>query len=165
MKQIGILIFTLSLTYCVSCTQQTEETEKNTSVESGLYFGDSINSTGAVESSTLVTAMGTKDSLPIKLSGKILDVCQKKGCWMEVDAGGGQTMRVSFKDYGFFVPKDAAGKIAVMDGFAKIDTISIEELKHYAEDAGKSKAEIEKITAPEIEISYEAYGVIIKEPK
>ena len=35
-------------------------------------------------------------------------------------------------------------------------------LKHYAEDAGKSQKEIDKITKPEYKISFIADGVIIK---
>ncbi|HEY4797831.1 MAG TPA: DUF4920 domain-containing protein, partial [Bacteroidia bacterium] len=103
-----------------------------------------------------------KDSAPLKVEGKISAVCQKKGCWMELDLGNNQTMRVAFKDYKFFVPKDASGKTAIVDGMAHNDTLSIEDQKHYAEDAGKSKEEIAQITKPQPEISFEARGVIIK---
>ena len=62
----------------------------------------------------------------------------------------------------FFVPKDASGKTAIFEGVAYNDTIPVNDLKHYAEDEGKSKEEIEKITKPEVTISFEAHGVIIK---
>ena len=72
------------------------------------------------------------------------------------------TMLVRFKDYGFFVPKTGAeGKLAVVNGQIFIDTLSVPQLKHYAEDAGKSKEEISKITNPEITISFLAEGVVI----
>jgi hypothetical protein len=127
------------------------------------YFGDTITGENAADVATVLTSLKGKDSLALKLTGTITSVCQKKGCWMEMDLGKGQTMRVTFKDYAFFVPKDADGKTAIIEGYAYNDTISVEELKHYAEDAGKSKEEIEKITAPEVELSFEAKGVIIKE--
>jgi hypothetical protein len=81
---------------------------------------------------------------------------------MKVKTTDGQTMRVSFKDYGFFVPKDIAGKTVVIDGEAKMKTTSVAELQHYAEDAGKSKAEIAKITEPKHELTFVADGVIVK---
>jgi hypothetical protein len=40
-----------------------------------------------------------------------------------------------------------------------MDTTTVEELKHFAEDDGKSKEEIEKITEPKIEMVFEASGV------
>ena len=74
------------------------------------------------------------------------------------------TIQVMFKDYGFFVPKQGLeNKTAIIEGFAKQDTISVEKLKHFAEDAGKSKTEINKIIAPEFKISFVANGVIIKQ--
>mgnify|MGYP006180751099 CR=1 FL=1 len=54
---------------------------------------------------------------------------------MRVDLGDGKEMKVTFKDYGFFVPLESAGKPVIMQGEAYYDTLSIEELKHYAEDA------------------------------
>lgn len=164
MKLISVVILFAAVAFLGSCTSQQEENGKTT-VPAALYFGDSISGDGAAAATTLETLMAGKDSLPVKLSGKITEVCQKKGCWMDVEIGAGKTMRVSFKDYAFFVPKDAAGKTTVLDGYAQVDTISVEELRHYAEDAGKSKEEIEKITMPEVEITYEARGVIIQDEK
>ena len=73
------------------------------------------------------------------------------------------TVQVTFKDYGFFVPKQGLeNKKVVLEGFVKQDTISIKMLQHYAEDAGKSKSEIDKIIKPEFKLSFIASGVIIK---
>ena len=52
-------------------------------------------------------------------------------------------------------------KKAVLEGFVKQDTISVKMLRHYAEDAGKSKYEIDQITKPEFKLSFIANGVII----
>jgi hypothetical protein len=101
-------------------------------------------------------------ALDIKLKGTVTEVCQAKGCWMTIDIGDGETMRVKFKDYGFFVPKDAAGKTAIMHGVAKKEEVSVDELKHLAEDAGQSEAEINAITEPQVELTFVADGVIIK---
>jgi hypothetical protein len=124
-------------------------------------FGEKIKLDGAIEGASFLKQIDGKDSLLVKISAPIVNVCQKKGCWMNVDLGEGKQMMVRFKDYGFFVPKDADGKIAVMDGVAFREVLSVDMLRHYAEDAGKSKEEIEKITEPETRLSFEASGVLI----
>lgn len=126
------------------------------------YYGEKIDESGAVAVSQLPALMKGKEKLETKLIGKIESVCQKKGCWMQLDLGNGQKMRVKFKDYAFFVPKNAAGKTVVMEGVATKEILDVPTLRHYAEDAGKSKAEIAKITQAREEIGFEAKGVIIK---
>ncbi|WP_428654091.1 DUF4920 domain-containing protein [Runella sp.] len=126
------------------------------------YFGKKITDKGAVASTTLAQKMGSKEKMSAKVTGTVESVCQAKGCWMKIKTTDGQTMRVSFKDYGFFVPKDIAGKTVVFEGEAKVKTTPVAELQHYAEDAGKSKEEIEKITEPKHELTFVADGVIVK---
>ena len=97
-----------------------------------------------------------------KLSGEIINVCPKKGCWMNLKVDE-DTIFVKFKDYGFFVPKTGVeSKLSFISGNIKKDTISVERLRHYAEDAGKSSDEIEKIVKPEFKLSFLADGVAIK---
>lgn len=126
------------------------------------FFGDTITPDGAIAADQLVAQMAGKDSITVKLTGTIEEVCQKKGCWMNLNIGNNQSMKVRFKDYAFFMPKDAANKTVIIEGVAFNDTTSVADLKHYAEDGGKTKEEIEKITVPEINIGFEAHGVIIK---
>lgn len=125
-------------------------------------FGEKINKEGAVPLQTLPALMAKQDSLNIKLTGEIVEVCQKKGCWMVMDLGEGHLMRVTFRDYGFFVPQDIVGKKAVVSGTAKKETTSIERLRHYAEDAGKSPEEIKAIQSPQKEIVFIADGVLLQ---
>ncbi len=96
-----------------------------------------------------------------KLEGQILSTCPMKGCWMKMSVER-DTILVRFKDYGFFVPKSGAeGKSAIINGKLSVDTLSVAQLRHYAEDAGKSKDEVSKIIKPEITISFLADGVVI----
>ena len=69
---------------------------------------------------------------------------------------------VRFKDYGFFVPLNANNSLAIVNGKAFVDVVSVEELKHYAKDGGKSALEIAKITKPETTYAFTANGVYIK---
>lgn len=101
----------------------------------------------------------------IQVEGKVSAVCQKKGCWMTLvsDDTSKEEMVVKFKDYAFFMPLDLAGKTVILQGNAYKETTSVDELRHYAEDAGQSEEEIAKITEPKVELKFEAAGVIIKE--
>ncbi len=165
MKKTFIL-FSLAALSFAACGTHTQEqgTEQTAQVADTtlMYFGDTITADGAVPATNLMASLSGKDSLKIKLTGTIEEVCQKKGCWMTLGLGDGKNMRVSFKDYAFFMPKDAAGKTVTIEGYAYNDTIPVAQLKHYAEDAKKSKEEIAQITQPEVSISFEANGVILK---
>ena len=102
-------------------------------------------------------------SSKLKIEGEILSSCPMKGCWMKISVEN-DTVLVRFKDYGFFVPKNGIeGKSTIINGNISVDTLSVAQLQHYAEDAGKSKEEIDLITEPKITISFLADGVLIKE--
>ena len=102
-------------------------------------------------------------SSKVKIEGEIISSCPMKGCWMKISVEK-DTVLVRFKDYGFFVPKNGIeGKSTIINGKLSVDTLSIAQLQHYAEDAGKSKEEIALISKPEITISFLADGVLIKE--
>ena len=105
-----------------------------------------------------------EDNLSIsKVEGEIIDVCPKKGCWMNVKVAE-DTLFVKFKDYGFFVPTDGVqGKKVYMSGEIFKDTISVARLRHYAEDAKKPESEIMSITEPEFMLNMIADGVAIRE--
>ena len=101
-----------------------------------------------------------EDTLQLTLSGTIKEVCAKKGCWMTLSMPDDNDLMVRFKDYGFFVPLDAQGEVLI-NGKAFISETSVEDLRHYAEDAGASKEEIERITTSKVSYNFEADGVLI----
>lgn len=128
------------------------------------FYGDSISPDGAISTDQLMAAMEKDGGFEGKVNTVIQETCQKKGCWMKVDVEGADAMRVSFIDYSFFVPTGGVeGREVIMEGKAYYDTTSVEMLRHFAEDAGKSEDEIAAITEPEYALSFEATGVIIKE--
>jgi len=102
------------------------------------------------------------DTLVVQFESNIKSVCKKKGCWMKMELAGDDNSFVKFKDYGFFVPLNADNSLAIVSGKAFVDVVSVDELKHYAKDGGKSSAEIAKITKPEVTYSFLASGVYIK---
>lgn len=116
----------------------------------------------AVKNSALYEKIRQTDTITTQLVGEIKEVCQAKGCWMKVNLKDNKEVFVKFKDYGFFIPLDTAGKKAVMNGIAFIEEVSVEEQKHYAMDNGASKEAIEKITLPKKTFRFEAAGVLIE---
>lgn len=110
----------------------------------------------------------TPDELSAKLvnngyeglvKAKVVDVCKAEGCWLKVQRKDGTAMMVRAKDHSFLVPENIVGKTVLIDGSATVKETSEEMRKHYAEDAGKSKEEIEKIKGPEKDIQFSAKGV------
>jgi hypothetical protein len=125
------------------------------------YFGEKISAKGAVSLEKAVALLGDNEEINVKVRSEISDCCVKKGCWMTLKNDEGKDVRVTFKDYGFLVPLDSHGKSTILEGRAYYKTTSVDELRHYAEDAGASKKEIKKIKEPKKELRFEAIGVII----
>ena len=110
----------------------------------------------------LLAEMATADSMQVRVSGKVSDVCQMSGCWLDVQSeSGGPGMHVTFKNEAFTVPKDLSGKKVVMQGMAYRELTSVESLQAAAREAGKSQAEIDAIQQPTYEVSFEASGLKI----
>ena len=148
--------------FIVSCSSQPQTTLRATENIKGIaVYGDSIQDVNVLDLASVSTAMQDKSKLDMKVRGTVNEVCQKKGCWMIMKLNNGDDMRVTFKDYKIFVPKDLTGKEVILDGFAYADTTSIEDQRHYAEDAGKSAAEVAKITTPKKQLAFEAKGVVV----
>ncbi|MEM0992088.1 MAG: DUF4920 domain-containing protein [Bacteroidota bacterium] len=138
--------------------------DQTEAVKPAGVFGDQINAKDAISLVDLVQKMEDTDSMAVKVKGTVEAVCQKKGCWMNIVSNEtDKSIFVKFKDYGFFVPLDIAGREVIMDGYAYKEVTSVEELRHYAEDAGKSAAEIAAIDMPEEAFKFMASGVILVE--
>ena len=144
------------LSACGSATKTDESTESQV-----LTFGAEVNQEAAVSIADLQQKVEADSALvtDVTLKGEIQAVCKAKGCWMTLKKPDGSTVRVTFKDYALFMPADIVGREVVVHGEAKVKKTSVEELKHYAEDAGKSEEEVNKITQAEVSLSFEADGV------
>ena len=130
----------------------------------GEWYGEKISTEGALNINDVVAKLNGGSEFPeVKIKAKITEVCPKKGCWLKLELENGETAMVKMKDYGFFLPVSAKGKTVVIDGKMEIKTTSVAELKHYAEDAKKSKEEIDAITKPEKEVRVMAKGIVIAE--
>lgn len=156
MKSFNKIIFTLLTCTLISTIVHAQE-------DNYQSFGDEITAESSITVSDLLSSLEGKDSVAAKVAGQINNVCQVKGCWMNIsDSNASEPVFVQFEDYAFFVPKDAAGKDVVIEGMAYRELTPVEDLKHFAKDAGKSEEEIAKITEPKEEIRFLARGVLIK---
>jgi cytoskeletal protein RodZ len=171
-----IFALTLSVAAFSSCDKKTSEETTQTTTDSTATtsdlsiapspgdstYGKKISYEGAITTEELMKQLEGKDSVQVKLAGDVQAVCQKRGCWMDIKLPNAEAMKVRFKDYAFFVPKDADGKKAIMEGWAKREVVSVADQQHYAQDAGDSKEKIAAITEPKTSYTFEAEGVILK---
>ena len=127
------IILNVLLTFALFSCSSNENKKNNFT-----FYGTEISNDSILNfmlEKEIVMKQGLK---PCKLKGEIVETCSKKGCWMTLDTG-------------------------IIQGDLFLDTTSVEMLKHYAEDAGKSEEEIALITEPSFELGFIADGVIIKE--
>ena len=166
MNKIGIVML-LSFVI-VACNSAKKDTNKENKIVENTYssFGDTVSASDYLSSNDALSnykALKLGDTINLKFNANIKEVCSKKGCWMTLPAGNDdETIMVRFKDYGFFMPLDAAGKEVIVAGNAFVKEVSVADLKHYAEDAGKSSEEIANITESAMEFAFEANGVLLK---
>lgn len=119
------LIFLALVFFIVSCSKS----NKNYTT-----YGETITDANTVFVNQISSQKKFNQS-PIKITAIVNQVCQSKGCWMTLENDDNETIRVKFKDYGFFVPKDIAGKEVIVEGVITEKELDLESAKHYAEDA------------------------------
>ena len=149
------LLFTLIVCLSFTAFAQPKPAAK------GVKYGVGTTAAGALEVNLLEEKLVTAEKYKGKVKGTVSKVCEKKGCWMTLAQTDGEGIMIRFKDYKFFMPKNIVGKDVVLEGVAQRTVTSVENLRHYAEDAGKSKEEIEKIVSPKTEIEFIATGVLV----
>ncbi|MDB5246134.1 MAG: hypothetical protein JWQ40_528 [Segetibacter sp.] len=157
MKKVFALLVAISA-YVVSIAQPPK-----VPAEPGSTFGQKITADKAISVEQLQNLLGKGEAnskVDVKIKGVVTDVCTMEGCWIKVQSPGGKMM-VKMKDHKFTVPLALIGKTVVIDGAAEEKITSVEQLRHYAEDAGKSKEEIAAIKDPKKEIVIDAKGVLV----
>lgn len=126
----------------------------------GMTFGEKTTAEGAIAADELGTKLKGAEAAEVKVTGKVVEVCKAEGCWLRMETANGP-MLIKMKDHAFLVPLSMNGKTIVAEGTATLKETSVEMLRHYAEDAGKSKAEIEAIKEPKKEITMQAKAILV----
>jgi hypothetical protein len=121
-------------------------------------FGAGVSEWSASQSLVSVIESEEKfEGKEVTLETEIAQVCQKKGCFFVANQDG-YSARITFKDYGFFIPTDSQGKTVKLIGTFNIKELSEEQAKHYAEDAGE---DADKIKGSQKEYSIVATSVMV----
>jgi hypothetical protein len=111
---------------------------------------------GAGQAAALSSVLAAPESYAgktVTVEGEVRRACTKRGCWMELaenmsaDARGA---RVTFKDYGFFVPTDSAGAHAKLEGVVNVKTLKPAQVEHL-ESEGAKVAKNEDGSASEVQ--------------
>ncbi len=162
------LLASLCFIMMLSCKDKVKQGAGNETKKVSVQyasFGKKIIANDAIKASSMAAhykVMQVGDSINSKMLAKVIGVCKAKGCWMTLDLEDGNEVMVKSKDYSFFVPKDIEGQEVIINGRAFVKEVPVEEQRHYAEDAGKSKTDIASITEPKRTFSFEADGVLLK---
>ena len=131
----------------------------------GTNYGDKVTASDVITADKLIEVLSVnnskdKESANVNVQGEVIEVCKAEGCWLRMKTNTG-TMLVKMKDHAFLVPLALNGKTVVVSGKASLKETSVKTLRHYAEDAGKSKEEIEAITKPELQPVLVANGLVV----
>ena len=127
-------------------------------IVSAEQYGAQIQSKNPL---TLQAALKQLDGTPtadVLIESKVDKVCVVKGCWMAL-TNAKDDVRVTFKDYGFFVPSSIIGKTVLVEGKLEKVVMSLEDTKHYVKDAGGDPT---TVTKPRTEYRIVATGVEVK---
>ncbi|GAA3522075.1 hypothetical protein GCM10022393_40740 [Aquimarina addita] len=164
-----IILFIVVFSSILSCNSVQKET---TYFSTGDLVLKDYNSFGAKVSSDTIydqksiteiyKGLKEGDTVYTTFLSTVQDVCEVKGCWMKIALTDTEEATVRFKAYGFFVPMDLKKDTVIVQGKAFVSETSIADLKHLAEDAGKTEDEIAAITVPKMTYSLVADGVLIK---
>ena len=110
-------------------------------------FGERIDHKNIIDVNNLIEDSEKFLNKEVTVRGKVEKICVKKGCWLNLKASE-EVVRVTFKNYGIFVPSSFLGHKVALRGIFNIKEESVERQKHLLEDEGVSRKEIEKVTKP-----------------
>jgi hypothetical protein len=88
-----------------------------------------------------------------KFSGRIVEICQNKGCWMRLESEG-ISARVMMHEHEFSVRKDATGA-AIVWGRLFQHTLSEKQRQHLQEES-------KGLAVPEVEYRIDAFSVVFE---
>lgn len=160
-KTILLLAGVAILTSCETTIEESEEAAEETVGKS--YGPVEVNIDEAISVADMLKAYeGQTEEMEFTFEGKLNEVCSKAGCWVNIDKGNGETFMVRFKDHFTIPPETDINTMAYLHGVAFWDTVSVDMLQHFAEDAGKSEEEIAAITEPKFELGFIADGITLK---
>ncbi|MFD0794089.1 DUF4920 domain-containing protein [Mucilaginibacter litoreus] len=151
----------LTIAICLGVAKYSFAQSNITPAAPGVTYGKNVTADNALNTEALNKTLSNDSVYNGKITGKVVEVCKKKGCFMKLEQANGTPIMVQFTEYAYFMPQNIVGKTVVVEGKAKVKETSVERLRHYAADAGKSKEEIAQIKEPKRDIGIMADGVLV----
>ena len=130
--------------------------EPSPGIPAGEDFGAGLTLTRPIALAEVVDDPERFQEQQILLYGRVSDVCQRKGCWTILRDGSAR-IRVRFRDYGFFLPTDATGAEAFVEGVVKVETLSERAARHYESES--RDGDPASVQGPRREVGFTASGV------
>ncbi|HMB93188.1 MAG TPA: DUF4920 domain-containing protein [Rhodothermales bacterium] len=170
MKKLSLLLLVLVLGLSACQTEETIDAEATAEVEEAAAisahdtYGDALTTEGAVSATTVLADREQYVGKTVKVEGTISEVCQMMGCWLTIQAGDGNNIRVAVPrddegKYVYTVPKDISGRHAIVEGTLTEEILTVETQRHLAEEKGEEAPEdLEPIS----ELQMTADGVLIE---
>ena len=124
--------------------------------------GGEIGDSPAVDLKVALAEPETVFGRSVIVEGKVDKVCPMKGCWLELmPAGESRGVRVTFENYGFFVPKDSMGWTARLEGEFVREELSKREVDHLV---GEGATLNKQPDGTAVQVSFVARAVELREP-
>ena len=163
MTRLLALALLLPLAACTDTADTAVETSAPAPENGALTLGDPVPAGEAITPDELISGAGDYAGQEVLVEGTAREVCQMAGCWLTFADDQGQTVRVNVardetESYLFTFPDEASGQTVRVLGTLAVETESVEDQRHYAEDGGATAAEVEAITEPKQTLSLTASG-------
>lgn len=113
-------------------------------------FGAEMAGTDSTPLATIAAAPDTYREQVVRTDGTIERVCQRMGCWMELRAENGPTVRVPMGGHAFFLPRDVQGRPASIEGRVHIQNLTDDVRRHLESEGAMATAAALSIEASSV---------------
>ncbi len=135
----------------------------------GEKFGAGVKLGDSMPVDKLLAEAKSHVGKTVRVEGMIVDVCPKRGCWMDIAGpAAGQKVRFKVTDGEMVFPVDAKGKYAVVEGVVAVNELTLEETKEYlAYQQKEYGAEVDpaSVTEPMSIVRLDGTGAMLRDKK
>jgi hypothetical protein len=124
-------------------------------VPEGKPFGAPITGSTRLPLGDVLKSPDAFAGKTVLVEGHVRKACSRKGCWMELAESAdpkASACRVTFKDYGFFVPTDSAGSEALVEGTLEVATVKARHVEHLEQEGASFSDKQSDGTAREVRL-------------
>lgn len=166
-RSVVILGLTLAGAACDSSKASSAATP--TAAPASQSFGAGVKLTESTPIATLLADPKAHVGKTVRVEGQVVDVCPKRGCWMDLAGDApGQKLRFKVVDGEMVFPVDAKGKHAVVEGVIAVNELTLEETKEYVayqqKEYGADK-DPASVTEPMVIVRIDGTGAQLRDRK